>query len=259
MEETEEIKMEARRYAIFFSYDGTAFHGWQMQPNAPTVQQEMERALSTALRVETGVVGAGRTDTGVHARMMACHFDSYTAIDCDHLAFKLNCLLPPDIAVSEVRAVAPDWHARFSALSRTYHYYIIMRKDPFRHPYALRLHFPLNVEKMNEAAALLLTHKDFGCFCKSHSDNKTNICNVSEAQWAVSDDGTLRFRITANRFLRNMVRAIVGTLIEVGKGKINTEDFRRILESGKRTEAGESVPAKGLFLEHIEYLGLSQH
>ena len=245
--------MEARRYAIFFSYDGTAYHGWQLQPNAPTVQQELERALTTALRKKTGVLGAGRTDTGVHARMMVCHFDSDVEIDCTHLAFKLNCLLPHDIAVSEVRAVAPDWHARFSALSRTYHYYITTRKDPFSHPYALRLYFHLNVEKMNEAAALLLKHKDFGCFCKSHSDNKTNICNVTEAQWKKETDGNLCFRITANRFLRNMVRAIVGTLIEVGKGKMTIAEFHQVLLSGKRTEAGESVPAKGLFLENIEY------
>lgn len=241
------------RYCIFFAYDGTAYHGWQLQPNAPTVQQELEHALQTTLRTEISVTGAGRTDTGVHARMMACHFDYEEELDCVHLAFKLNCLLPPDIAVSEIKPVAPDWHARFSAVSRTYHYYIITRKDAFLHPYALRLYFPLDVEQMNEAAAILLEHKDFGCFCKSHSDNKTNICNVTEAQWTLREDGILRFRITANRFLRNMVRAIVGTLIEVGKGKMTVAEFRQVLLSGKRTEAGESVPAKGLFLEEIRY------
>ena len=242
------------RYCIIFAYDGTAYHGWQLQPNAPTVQQELEKALRIVLRTTVGVVGAGRTDTGVHARMMACHFDyDGDSIDCPRLAFKLNCLLPPDIAVSEVKAVAPDWHARFSALTRTYHYHIITRKDVFRHPYALRLYFPLDVERMNEAAGLLLSHKDFGCFCKSHSDNKTNLCTVSEARWMTMEDGTLVFRITANRFLRNMVRAVVGTLIEVGKGKMDIGDFRQVLLSGKRTEAGESVPAKGLFLEKITY------
>ena len=241
------------RYCIIFAYDGTAYHGWQLQPNAPTVQQEMEKALRMVLRADVGVVGAGRTDTGVHARMMACHFDCEEELDCPHLAFKLNCLLPPDIAVSEVKAVAPDWHARFSAIARTYHYYIITRKDAFLHPYALRLYFPLDVERMNKAARLLLDHKDFGCFCKSHSDNKTNLCIVTEAQWTTTDDGMLVFRITANRFLRNMVRAIVGTLIEVGKGKMSIDDFRQVLLSGKRTEAGESVPAKGLFLERITY------
>ena len=241
------------RYCIIFAYDGTAYHGWQLQPNAPTVQQEMEKALRMVLRADVGVVGAGRTDTGVHARMMACHFDCEEELDCPHLAFKLNCLLPPDIAVSEVKAVAPDWHARFSAIARTYHYYIITRKDAFLHPYALRLYFPLDVERMNKAARLLLDHKDFGCFCKSHSDNKTNLCIVTEAQWTTTDDGMLVFRITANRFLRNMVRAIVGTLIEVGTGKMSIDDFRQVLLSGKRTEAGESVPAKGLFLERITY------
>lgn len=241
------------RYRITFAYDGTAYHGWQLQPNAPTVQHEIENALHTVLRAEISVTGAGRTDTGVHARMMACHFDWDETLDCEHLVFKLNCLLPADIAVSEVRVVPADWHARFSAVSRTYHYYITTRKDPFNHPYALRLYFPLNLEQMNEAAALLLDQKDFGCFCKSHSDNKTNLCNVTEARWHKQGDGDIYFRITANRFLRNMVRAVVGTMLEVGKGKMSIEDFRQVLLSGKRTEAGESVPAKGLFLEHIEY------
>lgn len=240
------------RYCIIFAYDGTAYHGWQRQPNAPTVQQMLEEALQTVLRSEISVVGAGRTDTGVHARMMAAHFDVDEEIDCDFLVFKLNCLLPHDIAVSEVRAVPDDWHARFSALARTYRYYIGTRKDAFNH-HTLRLYFPLDIELMNEAAALLLTHQDFGCFCKSHSDNKTNLCTVSEARWTQSDDSTLVFTITANRFLRNMVRAIVGTLIEVGKGKMSIADFAQVLQSGKRTEAGESVPARGLFLESISY------
>lgn len=241
------------RYCITLSYDGTAYHGWQRQPNAPTVQQEIEQALATLLRTRIAVTGAGRTDTGVHARMMTCHFDYDADIDCTNIAFRLNGLLPPDIAVSHVKPVATDWHARFSALARTYHYYISMRKDPFAHPYALRLHFPLSITQMNNAASLLLNHSDFGCFCKAHSDNKTNICHITEALWTELPNGQLLFRITANRFLRNMVRAIVGTLIEVGKGKISIEDFRQILISGKRTEAGESVPARGLFLEEITY------
>ena len=241
------------RYCIFFSYDGTDYHGWQRQPNAPTVQQKLEEALQMVLRAEVSVVGAGRTDTGVHAAMMAAHFDWHEALDCSHLAFRINGLLPPDIAVREIKPVGDDWHARFSALWRTYHYYIINRKDAFRHRHALRLYFPLDIEQMNAAASLLLTHNDFGCFCKSHSDNKTNLCTVTEAHWSVQEDGSMVFRITANRFLRNMVRAIVGTLIEVGKGKMTIDDFRQVLLSGKRTEAGESVPAKGLFLENIVY------
>lgn len=241
------------RYAIFFSYDGTAYHGWQFQPNAVTVQQRMEEALNTILRRKTGVTGAGRTDTGVHARQMACHFDFEETIDVVRLAQRLNSILPPDIAVSRVEEVAPDWHARFSATSRTYRYYITTTKDPFNRSYALRLYFPLDVEKMNEAAALLLEHKDFGCFCKAHSDNKTNICNVTHARWTTLPDGTLCFTVTANRFLRNMVRAIVGTLIEVGKGRMTIDDFRAVLHSGTRTRAGESVPAHALFLEEVKY------
>lgn len=241
------------RYAIFFAYDGTAYHGWQFQPNANSVQQEIQTALHTILRQDISITGAGRTDTGVHARHMACHFDWPHELNTDQICFKLNCLLPHDIAVSEVRAVAPDWHARFSATSRTYHYYITTRKDPFNHPYALRLYFPLNIDLMNQAALLLLTHKDFGCFCKSHSDNKTNICHVSEAQWIRDDDSSIHFRITANRFLRNMVRAIVGTLIEVGKGKMTISQFHDVLMSNSRSRAGESVPAHGLFLEEVKY------
>ena len=241
------------RYAIFFSYDGTAYHGWQYQPNAVTVQQKLEEALFTILRRQVSVTGAGRTDTGVHARKMACHFDYDESLDTTHLAFRLNSILPGDIAVEKVYHTAPDWHARFSATSRTYHYYITTRKSPFNRSYALRLYFPLDIEQMNRAASLLLEHQDFGCFCKSHSDNKTNICHISHAQWTTMPDGTLCFTITANRFLRNMVRAIVGTLIEVGKHRIDTTGFREILNSGRRTKAGESVPAHGLFLEDVAY------
>ena len=241
------------RYCIFFSYDGTAYHGWQYQPNAVTVQQRLEEALFTVMRQKISVTGAGRTDTGVHARHMACNFDFDDSIDTEHLAFRLNSILPADIAVYSVCRVAPDWHARFSATSRTYRYYITTQKDPFRRAYSLRLYFPLDVEAMNDAAKLLLTHEDFGCFCKSHSDNKTNICHVTHARWSVEADGTLCFCITANRFLRNMVRAIVGTLIEVGKHRITTDGFMDILNSGRRTKAGESVPAKALFLEEVKY------
>lgn len=241
------------RYCIFFAYDGTAYHGWQYQPNAVTVQQRLEEALFMVLRQKVSVTGAGRTDTGVHARHMACHFDHDAQLDTTHLAFRLNSVLPADIAVSRVCVVAPDWHARFSATSRTYHYYITTHKSPFNRNYALRLYFALDVELMNKAATLLLTHQDFGCFCKSHSDNKTNICHVTQAQWTTMDDGTLCFTISANRFLRNMVRAIVGTLIEVGKHRLDVEGFRQVLMSGKRTKAGESVPAHGLFLEEVAY------
>ncbi len=241
------------RYAIFFAYDGTAYHGWQNQPHSVTVQQKMEEALSLILRTPVTVVGAGRTDAGVHARQMACHLDLSEPVDAEWLCYRLNCVLPPDIAVSRVCSVPADWHARFSATSRTYRYYITTAKSPFNRAYTLRLHFSLDVGLMNQAAAMLLTHQDFGCFCKSHSDNKTNICRVTHAQWTTLPDGTLCFTITANRFLRNMVRAIVGTLIDVGKHRITTADFARILNSGTRTSAGESVPARALFLERVDY------
>lgn len=241
------------RYAIFFAYDGTAYHGWQTQPDAITVQQRMEEALSLLLRTKISVVGAGRTDTGVHARQMACHFDTDTPLDTHQFARRLNAILPPDIAIHHIDEVSPQWHARFSATSRTYHYYITTRKDPFNRPYTLRLYFDLDVEMMNKAADLLLTHTDFGCFCKSHSDNKTNICHVTHARWHRQDNDTLCFVVTANRFLRNMVRAIVGTLIEVGKHRMTLEQFQAVLDSGRRTQAGESVPAHALFLEKVEY------
>lgn len=243
------------RYGIFFSYDGTAYHGWQNQPNAVTVQQKMEEALFVILRRRVCVTGAGRTDAGVHARQMACHLDLDEPVDTAWLEYRLNCVLPPDIAVSKVCGVESDWHARFSATSRTYCYYVTTQKSPFNRAYVLRLHFNLDVALMNEAAALLLLHEDFGCFCKSHSGNKTDICHVTHARWSVLPDGTLCFCISANRFLRNMVRAIVGTLLDVGKHRITTDDFARILNSGTRTCAGESVPARALFLERVEYAG----
>ena len=184
---------------------------------------------------------------------MACHFDTDTPLDCHQFARRLNAILPPDIAIHHIDEVSPQWHARFSAISRTYHYYITTRKDPFNRPYTLRLYFDLDVEMMNKAADLLLTHTDFGCFCKSHSDNKTNICHVTHARWHRQDNDTLCFVVTANRFLRNMVRAIVGTLIEVGKHRMTLDQFQAVLDSGRRTQAGESVPAHALFLEKVEY------
>ncbi len=241
------------RYAVFFSYDGTNYHGWQYQPNAVTVQQRLEEALAVVLRHRVSVTGAGRTATGVHARQMACHLDVDYQLDTGHLAYRLNSVLPPDIAVDRVERVADDWHARFSATSRTYHIYISTRKDTCNNKYALRLYFPLDMELMNRAADMLLDHQDFGCFCKSHSDNKTNICHITHARWTLQPGGVMCFRITANRFLRNMVRAIVGTLIEVGKHRMTLDQFRQVLQSGQRTQAGESVPACGLCLEEIVY------
>ena len=241
------------RYFITFSYDGTRYHGWQIQPNGDSVQERLERALSTLLRREVNVTGAGRTDAGVHARVMVAHFDFDEAIDCQQLCYKLNRLLPFDIAVQEVKQVSDDMHARFSATSRTYHYYIHTKKDPFRRAYSCEIHYPLDFALMNEAGKILTTYEDFGAFCKSHTDVKTTICHVTEARWVQTSETAWYFRITANRFLRNMVRAVVGTLIDVGRGKLSIEEFRKVIEGKRRTEAGESMPGNALFLEDVRY------
>ena len=243
------------RYLITLSYDGTAYHGWQIQPTGSSIQEELQRALTTLLREDVAVTGAGRTDTGVHARMMTAHFDTDTDIDCPQLLYKLNRMLPPDIAASSIRAVSGSLHARFSATRRTYIYHIHTRKDPFIRAYSWELHYDLDFTAMNAAAATLLRHSDFAAFQKSKTDNKTTLCKVSEARWADDGNGRWRFIITADRFLRNMVRAIVGTLIDVGRHKISVADFENIIESGDRRAAGESAPANGLFLEHIDYGG----
>ena len=241
------------RYFITFSYDGTRYHGWQIQPNGDSVQERLEWALSTLLRREVNVTGAGRTDAGVHARVMVAHFDFEEAIDCKQLCYKLNRLLPFDIAVQEVKQVSDDMHARFSATSRTYHYYIHTKKDPFRRAYSCEIHYPLDFALMNEAGKILTTYEDFGAFCKSHTDVKTTICHVTEARWVQTSETAWYFRITANRFLRNMVRAVVGTLIDVGRGKLSIEEFRKVIEGKRRTEAGESMPGNALFLEDVRY------
>lgn len=241
------------RYFVWFSYDGTAYHGWQIQPNGNSVQEELQRALSTLLREEISVTGAGRTDAGVHARQMVAHFDFSEAIDLEQLAYKLNRILPCDIAVDRVELVDDDMHARFSATSRTYHYYIHTKKDPFSRPYSTELHYELDFDKMNEAGRILMTYDDFGAFCKSHSDVKTTFCRVTKAEWVQASETSWYFEITANRFLRNMVRAVVGTLIDVGRGRLTLDDFRKVIEGKRRTAAGESMPANALFLENIRY------
>ena len=242
-----------KRYFVYFSYDGTAYHGWQIQPNGNSVQAELQRCLSTLLREEISVTGAGRTDAGVHARQMVAHFDTEQVIDGPQLAYKLNRILPQDIAVTAVKQVSDDLHARFSAVSRTYHYYIHIQKDPFLRNTSCELHYALDFERMNEAAAKLLTYSDFGAFCKSHADVKTTLCQVTCARWVQQSSYSWYFEITANRFLRNMVRAVVGTLIDVGRGRLSIDDFCRIIEGKKRTDAGESMPAHALFLENVEY------
>lgn len=242
------------RYFITLSYDGTRFHGWQVQPNGTSVQGELQRALSLILRQDIQVTGAGRTDTGVHARMMVAHFDTEAPVaDCKQLAYKLNRLLPCDIAIERIEPVGDDMHARFSATSRTYYYYLHTTKDPFLRHYSCELHYPLDFKLMNEAAQMLLTYDDFGAFCKSHADVKTTLCHVTKAEWKQTSPTAWRFEITANRFLRNMVRAVVGTLIDVGRGRLTLSDFRKVIEGKKRTEAGESMPGHALFLVDIKY------
>lgn len=241
------------RYFVTFSYDGTRYHGWQIQPNGISVQEVMEDALVKLLRQATPLIAAGRTDAGVHARMMVAHFDSDRVTDGPQLAYKLNRLLPRDISVSGVEQVADDMHARFSATRRTYHYYIHTDKNPFLRHYSCELRYPLDFELMNEAARILLDYEDFGAFCKSHSDVKTTLCHIYAAGWHQTAPGVWFFEISANRFLRNMVRAVVGTLIEVGRHRLTLDGFRSVIETGRRTAAGESMPGHALFLERVEY------
>jgi tRNA pseudouridine38-40 synthase len=240
------------RYFIELSYNGKAYHGWQNQPNAISVQQVLEEALSVLMQNKIEVVGAGRTDTGVHASQMFAHFDVEFEIDISTLVYKLNAILPNDIAIHDMFRVKEDAHARFDAISRTYHYKISTSKNVFTNDFAYRFQLPLNVEKMNEACKILLRYKDFQCFSKSNTDVKTYHCNIEKAEW-IEDHNGLTFTITADRFLRNMVRAIAGTMINIGLGKIQVKDLITIIGSKNRSEAGYSVPAHGLYLTQITY------
>ena len=241
------------RFFLEFSYTGTHYHGWQRQPNALSVQEVMENALGTLLKTPTPLVAAGRTDTGVHARQMIAHFDGDLAGAANqHFVYQLNQFLPQDIAIQSLQEVQPGAHARFDALSRTYEYHITKEKTPFGNELQYLVKQPLDLEAMNEGAALLLEYEDFECFSKSHTDVKTFLCKISHATWTNSEKG-YTFTITANRFLRNMVRAIVGTLVEIGLKKKKVEDLHQIIKNKNRSEAGYSVPAQGLFLTRIEY------
>lgn len=241
------------RYFITLSYDGTNYHGWQVQPGADSVQARLNDALSKLLGGGVECVGAGRTDAGVHASMMVAHFDTERTVDCDQLAFRLNRIVPRDIAISKVEAVGDDMHARFSATSRTYHYFVYTRKNPYRRHYATQLHFEPDFPAMNDAAEVLLQTDDFTSFSKVNNDQKTNICHVTQARWVQVEDDLWRFEITANRFLRNMVRAVVGTLLEIGRGRMTKDDLRRVIAAKNRCSAGESVPGNALFLVDIQY------
>lgn len=240
------------RYFIQFSYAGTSYHGWQKQPNANSVQETLESALSMLLKETIALMGAGRTDTGVHAREMFAHFDSSSTFNKEELVKRLNAFLDDSIAIQKIISVTEDAHARFDATSRTYEYWIVQHKDPFLFDWSHFVRHPLDIDKMNHCANLLLAHEDFQCFSKSNTDVHTYLCDVQYAKWEFIDN-RLVFTIKANRFLRNMVRAIVGTLIEVGIAKLNEIEFADILNSKDRSEAGPSVPAKGLYLTSISY------
>ena len=241
------------RYFLQLSYKGTRYFGWQRQPNAISVQEVIEKTLSTVLREDIAVVGAGRTDTGVHASFYVAHFDVANEIaEPEKLLYHLNRFLPDDIAIQKIKKVNSDFHARFSAVSRTYKYYISVIKDPFTTDTSYQFTVPLDIEKMNEAAKMLFEYTDFTSFAKLHTDVKTNNCKIFQAEWE-TENNQLVFTIKADRFLRNMVRAIVGTLLEVGKGKITVDDFREIIEMKNRGAAGTSAPPQGLFLVDIGY------
>lgn len=240
------------RYFIQFSYFGKAYHGWQNQPNAITVQEVLEKALSTLLRQKVEVIGAGRTDTGVHAKEMFAHFNFDLIDDLEELVYRLNAFLPGDIAVQQIYNMVPEAHARFDALERTYEYWLVQEKNPFYTDAAHLVKYPLDIEKMNQAASHLLKHSDFECFSKSNTDVKTYICDVRQAIWEEKED-KLVFTITADRFLRNMVRAVVGTLLDVGMGKVVPHEIHTIIASKDRSKAGVSVPAKGLYLTKVLY------
>ena len=247
----------AYRYFIHFSYKGTNYHGWQIQSNGNTVQEELTKSMELVLRQKISLIGAGRTDAGVHAKRMTAHFDVEEPIlETNKLISKLNNLLPYDIAVHGLEEIASNVHARFSAISRTYQYYLTTKKNPFSKEFAIYITRPLNFDAMNEAAATLLEYTDFTSFSKIPNDAKTNNCKIMQAHWKQEDDYWV-FTIQANRFLRNMVRAIVGTLLDVGKGKVTIEQFRQIIEAKDRCAAGASAPAQGLFLVNVEYAAIN--
>ena len=240
------------RYFIEFSYHGKNYFGYQIQPNEISIQEEIEKALSTILRSEIKITGAGRTDTGVHAKKMFAHFDTEGLLAPD-LPYHLNSFLAPDIGIKRIFEVKENLHARFDATYRTYEYFISLEKNPFTQDRAWQ-HWrrPLDVDKMNEASTILFDYSDFTSFAKLGADNKTNICKIYKALWE-QEDSELKFTISADRFLRNMVRAIVGTMVEVGSGKIQPDNIRKIIEAKDRNRAGTSAPAQGLFLVDVGY------
>ncbi len=263
---------QTQRYFIELAYNGTNYHGWQSQPNAVGVQELVDKALSTVFRTNIETTGAGRTDTGVHARQLFAHFDvesivdrpwtieeqnnedgyGLSTMDYGQKLRSINALLPQDIAVKQIIPVKEDAHARFDAIERSYEYHIHFEKDPFLHSFSWHLRDRPNVALMNQAAKIIMEYTDFSCFSKSNTQVKTNNCKITRAEW-LEQDGKLVFYISADRFLRNMVRAIVGTLLMVGKQEIEPEEVRPIIESKNRSKAGTSVPACGLYLTEVKY------
>lgn len=240
------------RYFVLFAYNGSDFHGSQTQPNGITVQAVMENALQTIVRMPLPLTFAGRTDAGVHAEQMWAHFDMEQPL-CTDLILRLNSLLPASIAIRELLPVVDDAHARFSAISRTYEYRITEQKNPFLCTLTTRVAPGIDIERMNLAAQYLLGRQDFASFCRVHTDVKTTFCTINEAHWDIAEDGEAVFTITADRFLRNMVRAIVGTLLDIGYGKRSPEELCNIISQRNRCAASQSAPAQGLFLTHISY------
>lgn len=239
------------RYFIYLAYNGANYCGWQTQPNGLAVQEAIEKALSTLLRINTPIVGAGRTDAGVHARSMVAHFDGDVS-DVMLLKDKMNRILANDIVIYDIVEVVNEAHARFDATSRLYRYYVTTQKDPFMHPFKHKVYGDIDVDMMNRCSKVLFEYEDFTSFSKLHTDVKTNNCTIMQAEWTSLDDNYV-FTVQANRFLRNMVRAIVGTLLQAGRGKLDEQGMRRIIESKDRGAAGLSVPAQALFLEEIDY------
>ena len=245
------------RYFMRLSYNGKPYHGWQVQPNAESVQSVLEEAMGKLLRTQVAVTGAGRTDAGVNAAMMVAHFDVAEALaDKDDFVYRLNSLVGRDIAIQDVAAVPDEAHARFDAISRTYKYYVHTEKSPFLYEFSWPVRgCALDFEKMNEAASRLIEYSDFTSFSKLHTDAKTNICKVTEAYWSKlpGEGGQWVFTISADRFLRNMVRAVVGTLVEVGRGRLSVSEFCEIIERKDRCAAGTSMPGEALFLWRVDY------
>ena len=240
------------RYFIHLAYNGTNYCGWQTQPDLPTVQQTLEQGLSTLLRQPVAIVGCGRTDTGVHASDFYAHFTLPDAIDCNQLTFKLNSLLPIDIAIFDIFHVCDNAHARFDATARTYQYHVSDKRLPFRQGLYSRIYFQPDIALMNQGAKILMEYNDFTSFAKLHTQVKTNICHLTEAHWDQEGD-EWEFTIRSNRFLRNMVRSVTGTLLDVGRGKLSLDGLRDIVERKDRCAAGVSMPAQGLFLTKVEY------